>query len=93
MIRKTANEWRISYKFAIAEVDRVRNNIKSRLKELIRNNPDIIINVMDDVDVKLKTLDNESFFDSLTIERMIQYIEKIEKYFADQHPHKQQELF
>jgi hypothetical protein len=93
--RKTVKDWRKSYAEATAKLIRVENQIKERLNDLCTANPNAIIGYKVDQErtgVKASNL-TRGYIERLTTPERLMYIEIIEKYLADQHPHQQQVLF
>jgi uncharacterized protein YdaT len=94
--RKTAKDWRKAYHDAELKLKKTENDIKQRLKDLIKAHPDAVIGMKantERTEIKASSLDSEYYLNGMSINSTIQYIEIIEQYLADQHPHQQQALF
>lgn len=93
--RKTVKDWRKSYADATAKVIRVENQIKERLLDLCIANPQVPVATRPDVErtvIKASSL-SRGYVEGLTTPERLMYIEIIEKYLADQHPHQQLKAF
>jgi hypothetical protein len=92
MKRKTAQDWKNEYKDAKSKVTRVETRITARLLELVLAHPDAPVALESNTVIKAKSLDNTfiSHIDSL---KRLEFIEKIETWLAEQHPHKQLNLY
>ena len=93
--RKSVKDWRRSYADATAKVIKVENQIKERLNELVIANPEVPVATKANSErtvIKANSL-SHGYVDGLTTPERLMYIEIIEKYLADQHPHQQLELF
>jgi hypothetical protein len=93
--RKTVKDWRKSYADATARLIKVENDIKQRLLDLTIANPSIPVASRADSErtiIKASSL-SRGYVEDLTTPERLMYIEIIEKYLADQHPHQQQTLF
>ena len=91
--RNSAKDWRKAHSDANAKVTRIETQITTRLLELVVAHPEAPVETeFDGVKIKAKSLDT-TFINHIDIKTRLNFIEKIEKYLADQHPHQQQELF
>lgn len=93
IIRKSGKDLKAEYEDLIAKKTALENKITNRLIELCRTNPEAIINEFHGEDgkilIKAKSY-NESYINFyLTYEERVNTIIAIEKWLADQHPHKQ----
>jgi hypothetical protein len=94
MKRLSAQELREKHDDLNEKVRALESRIRARLKKLIQAHPDAVIGITsDNVQLKARGLDNPYYLDNMDIDGTLMYIEKIEKYLADQHPHQQQKLF
>ena len=93
--RKTVKDWRKSWGDATARVIKVENDIKQRLLDLTTANPSVPVASKADSErtvIKASSL-STGYVEGLTTPERLMYIEIIEKWLADQHPHQQQKLF
>lgn len=94
MKRLTAKQLRKQHADLNDKVRALEVRIDARLKELIQAHPDAVIGTStDNVQLKAKALDSEYYLSNIGTDGALMYIEKIEKYLADQHPYQQLELF
>ena len=95
--RKTAQDLRKEHEDLQLKTLALEARIKNRLKELIIAHPDAIVgySVSNDgnVPLKAKGLNSDYYLNNMSISSTLQYIEIIERYLADQHPHKQLNLY
>jgi len=91
--RKSAKQWREAHQNAEAKLNRVENQITMRLLELMKLHPDVPVGYKPVINEKLILTAKEIDVIELRISMQLRYIEIIEKYLADQHPHQQQNLF
>lgn len=101
MKRMTANDYSKSYQDLVNQMYRLDVEIRERLLVLSKEFPEAPIakqahttrNSPDDfIDIKALSL-NKSYVDDITYDLCIKYIQAIEKYVAEQHPHQQLDLF
>ena len=96
MKRLTAQDLRKKHDDLTEKTRALEARIKARLKDLIQAHPDAIIGYKADGErtpLKAKGLDSEYYLNGMSVNSTLQYIDIIEKYLADQHPHQQQKLF
>lgn len=90
--RKSGQDLRKQYADLNDKVRALEVRINARLKELIQAYPDAIIGTSaDNVQLKAKGLDSDYYLSNIGTDGALMYIEKIEKYLADQHPFQQQQ--
>jgi len=93
--RKTVKEWRRDWQSAVTRLQRVEARIKDRLKDLCIAHPEVPVATKPDMErtiIKAKSIGGD-YVNGLTTPETLAYIEIIEKWLADQHPHQQQKLF
>lgn len=90
--RKTGKDYRNELK----ELDGKRSSLKTatskRLLELVGANPEVNLPTSRAGGLKAIDIDHEWIIDELNLDTIIQYIETIEKYLADKHPHQQTKI-
>ena len=87
--RKTAKNWRKAHKDAKAKVTRIETQITARLLDLVIAHPEVPVETeFDGTTIKAKSL-NTTFVSHIDTNTRLKFIESIEKYLTDQHPHKQ----
>jgi hypothetical protein len=94
--RNSAKDWRRAYGTAKAKVTRIETQITERLVELCKANPEIPVATKANLErtvIKAKSIKDLNYIQGMNTEARLAYIEIIEKYLADQHPHQQQKLF
>ncbi len=89
--RMTANDYRIELKRVNDLQMSVKNNITKRLLELCKQYPDVEVEngVKSKYYVDVQQFINEMF----STNRQIDFIQTIEQWIANQHPHKQTRMF
>jgi hypothetical protein len=93
MERKSAKDWRKAHGDARAKVTRIETQITARLLELVTAHPEVPVETeFDGTAIKAKSLDT-TFISHIDTNTRLKFIESIEKYLADQHPHKQLNLY
>jgi len=92
MKRTTGTEYRKQLQDLKEKTIALEVRIKSRLFELTKQNPDVIISRIGDTDIKAKSV-SELYVNNAEINTALDIIETIEKWLADKHPHQQLELF
>jgi len=94
--RKLAKDWRDSYEYAKARVEKIENQIKERLKELCRIHPNAEIGQRAVVGCKDNSMilaeEISVDIEIYTANDCIVFIDCIEKWLAKQHPHQQSEI-
>jgi len=94
--RKSAQDLRKDYQELLDKTIAFEIRIRNRLKELIKNYPDVPVARKADADrtiIKANSLNNDYYLNGMSIHITLQYIEIIETYLAKQHPHQQGKLF
>ena len=94
--RKTVKEWRKAWRDSIAKTQKIENDIKVRLQDLCKTNPDIIVGTKADADrtpIKAKSIADLTYIEGMDTSAALAFIEIIEKALADAHPHKQLNLY
>jgi hypothetical protein len=90
--RMTAADYKkeLSYLNRITKILEVRVN--ERLFELTTAHPDTDLPTSRAGGLKCRNIAHKLIIEETTLSAKIEYIEAIEKYLADQHPHKQTEI-
>ncbi len=94
--RLSAQDLRKKHDDLNQKVEALEARIKARLNELVKAHPDVIVAYQADAErtpLKAKSLESKGYIDDMGATSCLIYIERIEKYLAEQHPHQQQELF
>lgn len=94
--RKTVKNWRKAWRDSIAKTQKIEADIKARLKDLCTAHPEIVVGTKPDADrtpIKAKDIADLTYDDGMITSTRLAFIGIIEKALADQHPHKQQNLF
>jgi hypothetical protein len=93
IIRKSGKDLKAEFEDLIVKKTALENKITNRLIELCRTNPEAIVNEFQGEDgkilIKAKSYTNNYIKNYFTHEERIDLIIAIEKWLADQHPHKQ----
>lgn len=100
-VRLTAKDYRNQHKDLGDKLKALEARISKRLYDLCVENPQVPIGSVPDLEhtvIKAKTIVNSmyggnDYINSLPVETQLKYIETIEKYLADQHPHQQLNMF
>jgi hypothetical protein len=88
-----AQDYRKKYRDLNQQVIALEARIKNRLLELVKQYPDVTINKIGDTEIKAKAIDNEYYIGCASIDTVLETIQTIEQWIANQHPHQQGELF
>lgn len=88
-----ANDYRKKYRDLNQQTIALEARIRNRLLELCKQHPDVVIGRRGDTDIKAKAIANEYYIGCASIDDVINDIDTIEQWLANQHPHQQGELF
>jgi DNA polymerase elongation subunit (family B) len=94
MERKTAKDLRAELKTLEDNIQGLKKRISNRLRELCKANPEVPVARHTDMDktiIKAKSV-CDYFINQGDTEVQLRYIEIIEKYLEDLHPHKQTKI-
>lgn len=94
--RKNVNDWRKAWRNSIAKTQKIEEEITQRLIDLCIQHPDVPIGSKADAGqtiIKAKSIGSPIYIRGLDTSGKLLYIEIIEKYLVEQHPHQQGELF
>ena len=89
----TAIEYRKKHKDLQEQIVGLEARIRNRLLELAKQYPDVIIGRRGDTMIKAKSISNEYYINSAPIEDVLETIQGIEQWLANQHQHQQGKLF
>lgn len=78
-MRKTSNDYRKYLSQARTNLESIEAHIKSRLMEMVETFPEAIIEVRGEDKLKAKCV-SKTWVDNLSIDKMIDHIEAIEKH-------------
>lgn len=88
-----AQDYRKKYVDLTQQLVSLEAKIKTRLKELVKQHPDVIIGQKGDTMIKAKSISNDHYIDNASVEDVLETIQTIEQWIASQHPHQQGKLF
>ena len=91
--RLNAQQYNDEMQDLLNKTEKLKLTIVNRLYTLCSQYPDVTIARLGDINIKAKSLATKDFIKFMPFNKVIHYIEVIEKYLADQHPHKQLKLF
>lgn len=87
-----AQDYRKKYVDLTQQLVSLEAKIKTRLKELVKQHPDVIIGQKGDTMIKAKSISNDHYIDNASVEDVLETIQTIEQWIASQHPHQQLEI-
>lgn len=93
--RKTVKDWRKAWGDSILKTQKIENDIKVRLQDLCKANPDVIVGTKADAErtpIKAKSIADLTYIEGMDTSARLAFIGIIEKALADQHPHQQQDI-
>jgi hypothetical protein len=95
MARKTAKDYRKELEYLEDNLRGVKRSISIRLLDLCALNPEAPIAKEANLEgtiIKAKSLNNKYIIEDMSVDTQLKYIEIIEKYLEDLHPHKQTKI-
>ena len=86
--RKSCSEYKKEYLDLLVRTEGLKTRIANRLVTLCNEHPDAEVGMVECTVIKAKGL-NSIYLLGLNVEAQLLYIDKIEKWLKEQHPHKQ----
>lgn len=90
--RKTGKDYNNEYWDLWRKQRSLDAKVNERLLELVKQYPDVDLPTSRAGEFKCKNINHPWIIEDITTTAKIGYIEAIEKYIADQHPHKQTKI-
>ncbi len=87
--KKTAQDYKAEWIDLQVKQECITNQVRKRLLDICKLNPEAIISTMGDTQIKAKSIASELYIKTIEVPDCILYIQKIEDWLAEQSPIKQ----